>query len=135
MMKNKSIKTVRTDYALGNNYVLIKNEEVEDIEDQEPEAGEVEDFEDEDNGGDSDEEIEEEPEEEFEEPEEDSPRGRRFPCGESVPEPEMHGSDGGRASLRRIQHERDRLEGGRTGLSPPVLPGEERDREALDYLP
>ncbi len=32
----------------------------------------------------------------------DSPGGRRIPRGQSLPQPQVHGSDGGCASIRRI---------------------------------
>ena len=51
------------------------------------------------------------------------------PRGESVPQSQVHGGDGGRASVWRVQHERDGLEGGRAGLSLFVYAGEERGGE------
>jgi 1-pyrroline-5-carboxylate dehydrogenase len=48
---------------------------------------------------------------------------REIPRRQSVFQPQMHGRDGGRASLWRIQHERHGFEGGRPGLPVAVHPG------------
>ena len=49
----------------------------------------------------------------------------RIPCGQPVLQSQVHRGDGGGASVRRIQHERNGLEGGRTGLPLPVHAGQE----------
>ena len=48
---------------------------------------------------------------------------------QSVHQPEVHGSDGGRASVRRVQYVRHRFKGGRTGLPAAVRPSEVDCRE------
>ena len=56
-------------------------------------------------------------------------RRARVPRRQSLPEPQMHGSDGRRAPLRRLQHVRHRFEIRRPGLSLSVHASEKRRRE------
>ena len=60
------------------------------------------------------------------EPAKRSTRGRGIPRRQSVPEPQMHRRDGGRASLRRIQYVRNGFQVRRPGLSAAVPAGENR---------
>ena len=48
----------------------------------------------------------------------------QFHVGQPVLQPEVHGGDGGRASVRRVQYVGDGLEGGRSGLPAAVRAGE-----------
>ena len=57
-------------------------------------------------------------------------RAARIPRRQPLLQSQMHRGDGGRASVWRVQHERDGFEGGRPGLSVPVYAGQERGREA-----
>ena len=58
-------------------------------------------------------------------------RAPRVSRRQSLLQPQVHGGDGGRASVRRVQHERDGLEGRRAGLSLSVHAGQERGGEAV----
>ena len=59
------------------------------------------------------------------------PGAAGVPRGESLFQSQVHRRHGGGASVRRVQHERDGLEGGRAGLPVPVHPGQERGGEAV----
>src|SRR5438105_5006998 len=56
---------------------------------------------------------------------EDRARQARLPRGQSVHQPQMHRRHGGRASFWRLQHGRNRFQGGRAGLSVFIYPGQE----------
>ena len=53
-------------------------------------------------------------------------RRARIPRRQSVPEPQVHGRDGRRASVWRLQHVGHRFEGRRAGLSASLYAGQER---------
>ena len=53
-------------------------------------------------------------------------RTQCLPRRQSLLQSQVHGRHGGRASLRRIQYERHRLQSRRAGLSLPVYAGQER---------
>ena len=55
----------------------------------------------------------------------------RVPRGQSLLESQVHGRDGGRPPLWRVQHERHGFKGRRSGLPAAVHPGKERGGEAV----